>query len=133
MLLLNPVRTFGQCDTDVLLNDCAADLGTFNYIRSFGFNIGQKKKSPSEYTYIFSKGSTYILIVCEDKGSKGKLELSISDKDHSPVASTFDKESGKYYNHVQFTCSATGVYYIKGSFIDTKKGCGLCILGLDKK
>jgi hypothetical protein len=127
--LLIPRVASGQSESNVLLDKCASSLGTYNYIKSFNINFSPWKKANSEFSYVFSKGSTYILIVCNENTSGGKLILSLYDRNHNFIASTYDEKSMKHYPELLYPCSATGVYYIKASFEGTRRGHGLCILG----
>jgi hypothetical protein len=130
--LLIPVNSFGQCESDAFLDKCAQNLGTYNYIKSFVAYANPKKKANSESTYVFSKGSTYMLLACTENASSGKLVVSLYDRDNNLIASTYDEKANKYYTELQYPCSATGVYHIKATFEGSKKGCGLCILGFSK-
>jgi hypothetical protein len=121
-----------QCDSDEFLDRCAPSLGTYNYIKSFSLTAGSKKKSSGEFSYVFSKGSTYLLVLCEDELKEGKLVVSLYDRNHNLIASTFNETTGKYYPNLVYPCLSTGVYYIKASFKDARKGCGMCILGFNK-
>jgi len=123
---------FGQCETDLFLDQCASSLGTYNYIKSFNV-VPAKKNAVSEYSYVFSKGSKYMLIVCEQHVDKGKMVVNLFDRSHNLIASTYDKTEGKYYPNLVYSCSTTGLYYIQTTFLDTKSGCGLCILGFTKE
>jgi hypothetical protein len=122
----------GQCETYTFLDNCATSLGTFNYIKSFDITAAPRKKAQPEFSYVFSKGSTYMLILCEDLLVQGKMVINLYDRNHNLIASTYDETTKKHYPKLVYSCSATGVYYIKASFTDSKKGCGMCILGFDK-
>lgn len=127
-----PQFLYCQSDTDVFLDKCASSLGTYNYIKSFITNARPKKKSNPEFSYIFSKGSTYIMIACTENMAGGEMIISLYDRNHSLIATSYDSKSKKYYPDLQFPCSATGVYYIKTTFEGAKSGSGMCILGFSK-
>ena len=131
-LIIFPALSFGQCDTDVFLDKCSSNLGTYNYIKSFVTNANPQKKTNPEFSYVFSKGSTYIMIACTENEAGGNLIISLYDRNHYLIASTYDEKTKKYYNELQYPCSATGVYYIKATFEGTKKACGMCILGFSR-
>jgi hypothetical protein len=132
-VLLIPRITFGQSDPHNLLDKCASNLGTYNYIKSLYVDVNPwKKKTNSEYSYVFSKCSTYILIACNENAAGGKMIINIYDRNHIIVASTYDEKKGKYYPDLLYQCTTTGVYYIKVSFEGTKRGHGICILGFNK-
>ena len=128
-----PQVSSGQSDTDVLLDKCASNLGTFNYIKSFKVNVGFWKKSGPEYSYVFSKGSTYLLILCNENTDKGKMVINLYDTNRNTVASNYDEKTKEYFTDLLYPCSATGVYYIKISFEGMKRGHGICILGFNKE
>lgn len=129
---LFPKSLFGQCESDILLDKCASDLGTYNYIRSYKVNAYSRRKADSEFSYVFSKGSTYIMLPCTENSDYGKMVISIYDRDHKLLASTYDENTRKYYSDLQYPCSVTGLYYIKATFKDTKRGYGTCILGFNR-
>jgi hypothetical protein len=131
-LFLFPAYSSGQCESDAFLDKCASNLGTYNYIKSFVASANPRKKASSEFTYVFSKGSTYMMIACTENSGNGKMVISLYDRDHNLIASTYDEKTKKYYPDLQYPCSATGVYYIKATIEGTKNGCGLCILGFSK-
>lgn len=133
VVLLFAGNVSGQCDTDMFLDQCASGLGTYNYIKSFSVNVAPRKKAIPEYSYVFSKGSTYMLIVCDQNMSGGKMIVSLYDRGHNFIASTYDEKANKYYSDLLYSCEATGVYYIRATFEGTKGGCGMCILGFDKE
>ena len=131
--LLFPCTGYGQCETDLFLDQCASYLGTCNYIKSFNVEAAGKKKAAPEYSYVFSKGSKYMLIVCDQHVGEGKMIVSLYDRDHNLIASTYDVSEDQYYPSMIYTCSTTGVYYIQTTLKGTKSGCGLCILGFTKE
>jgi hypothetical protein len=128
-----PAVSFGQPDADAFLDKCSANLGTYNYIKSFVIDTKSKKKENSEYSYVFSKGSKYILIVCNDNGSTGEMHVNLYDRNHDLIGSTYDESTNKLYPELIYTCSATGVYYIKPVFKGAKRSRGICILGFSKE
>lgn len=130
--LLFPSISSGQCETNDFLDKCASGLGTYNYIKSFTLNVKQRKNSNTEYSYVFSKGSTYMLIVCNDNVVGGNMAMNLYDRNHKLIASTYDEKNNKYYSNLVYPCSATGVYYFKATFQDAKKGCGVFIIGFSK-
>jgi hypothetical protein len=129
--LIFPLTSSGQCDPEILLDKCATNLGTFNYIKSFSVNARPRKKASQEFSYVFSKGSKYILIVCNDNLESGNMIVNLYDSVHNLIASSYDEKENKYYPDLLYNCSSTGLYYIKTS-ITSKGGCGMFILGFNK-
>ncbi len=131
--ILGSVNVYGQCDSDMLLDQCAHNLGTYNYIKSFSMKASSHRKSNHEYSYVFSKGSNYLIIVCDQNLKGGKMIVNLYDREHNLIGSTFDEKENKYYPELRYSCETTGVYYIKASFEGSKGGCGMCILGFNKE
>ncbi|HEX2968660.1 MAG TPA: hypothetical protein VHO46_06110 [Bacteroidales bacterium] len=129
-LLLFPLSSSGQCDYGIFPADCSFSLGSYNYIRSYTVQARPRKKAVEENTYIFTKGSTYRMIAC---AGDGKMTISLYDKDHNLIATTFDQTEGKNFFELQYPCSSTGIYYIKTSLEGARAGCGLCVLGFSKE
>jgi hypothetical protein len=131
--LLGSVSVFGQCDADMFLDQCANGLGTYNYIKSFSIKVPLHKRINPECSYVFSKGSTYLLIACDQNLKGGKMILSLYDREHNLIASTFNEKDNRYYSDLRYSCETTGVYYITASFKGSKGGCGMCILGFNRE
>jgi hypothetical protein len=129
---LFPLISAGQCDSDAFLDKCATNLGSFNYIKSFSLNTRPKKKAYSEFSYVFSKGSSYMLIVCNENSDEGEMLINLYDREHKLIACTYYEKTKKHFPNLVYSCSATGVYYIKASIEGTKKCCGMFILGFNK-
>jgi hypothetical protein len=129
---LFPLISDAQCDTDIFLDKCATNLGSFNYIKSFSLTARPKKKANSEFSYVFSKGSSYMLIVCNENSDGGEMLINLYDREHNLIGSTYDEKTKKHFPDMIYSCSATGVYYIKASYEGAKKGCGMFILGFNK-
>ena len=73
------------------------------------------------------------MISCSDKESKGRVVLNLYDTNHTLIASTYEKETGKYFSELIYNCSTAGVYYIGIEYEGQKAGCGLCILGFNRE
>ena len=130
--LLIPGINYGQCDSDDFLDNCAPSLDTYTYIKKFPVAVKRKKSENTVFSYVFSKGSTYKLIVCDQDSEGGKMIINFYDRNRKLIASSYDKRSRLHHDVLLFPCTATGVYYIEGSFDGSGGGCGVCILGFDK-
>jgi len=120
-----------SCGTDAFLDNCAPSLGDFTFIKFFKVNI-EKEGTKKKVSYVFSKGSTYRIVIC-DEGVKGKeMKVKLYDRNKKLIASNYLSSSRKYFPILNYTCTATGVYYVESSFKPSKKGCGVIILGFNK-
>jgi hypothetical protein len=122
-----------QCTSDAFLDKCASSLGEFTFIKSFNITIDKKTaESKYEYSYVFSKGSTYKIIICDENIEGNKMIVTLFDRNHKMIATNFNKASKKFYPLFSYPCSATGVYYLEVTFENGKEGCGVNILGFNK-
>ena len=130
--LFVPQITFGQCDSNDFLDRCSPTLETYTYIKKFPVSIKRKNANSMMFSYVFSKGSTYKLIVCDQDEKGRKMVINFYDRNHKLIASTYSRKSRQHHEVLLFPCTATGVYYIEGQFEGNGGGCGVCILGFDK-
>ena len=124
--------SFSQCATDAFMDKCAGNLGSFTFIKSMNVELGKGKELQAEQSYVFSKGSNYMLIVCDENVSGNKMIVNLYDRNHKLIASSYNKSTKKHYPSFTYPCSATGVYYIESVFENDKGGCGVNILGFTK-
>ncbi|MFW5644371.1 MAG: hypothetical protein ACOCZL_00525 [Bacteroidota bacterium] len=130
LAFLIPGNLFAQCDSDTFLDNCASGLETFTFIKAF--NTQMKKTDVKEFSYVFSKGSTYMIIGCDQQIEGERLIVNLYDRNRKLIVSNYNKKTGKYYPDIIYPCSATGVYYIEVTFEGAKGGCGVTILGFKK-
>ena len=129
-IVMSSVNIFGQCDSDEFLDKCASGLETYTFIKAF--NVNMKKTEKVEYSYVFSKGSSYMIIVGDQKVPGQRMIVNLYDRNHKLIVSSFNKKSNTFYPNLVYPCSATGVYYMEATFEGAKGGCGVCILGFKK-
>ncbi len=123
--------TNAQCSSDAFMDNCSSALEDFNFIKSFEYS-NAKGGAKGEYSYVFSKGTNYRIVVCDENIAGNKMIISLYDRNHKLIASNFDKASKKVFPVLTYPCSATGVYYIEYSFQGDKAKCGINILGFSK-
>lgn len=119
------------CGTDAFLASCAPELGDFNYINKFDVQVNEPGAKP-EFSYVFSKGTTYRIVVCDQGDESNRMEVRLYDRDKKLIASNYLSSKKQYFPVLNYQCSATGVYYMDARFKSTKTGCGVMILGFSK-
>jgi hypothetical protein len=129
-VLMFPGYIYAQCDSDAFLDKCASRLETFTFVKAF--NTSLKKAEKTEYSYVFSKGSNYMIIVGDLDIAGERMIINLYDRNHKLIASSFNAKTKSYYPDLVYPCSATGVYYMEVTFEGAKGGCGVCILGFKK-
>jgi len=125
-----PLHVFGQCDSDEFMDNCASKLDTYTFIKAF--NTTMKKTDVVEYSYVFSKGSSYIIIPCDQNIPGSRMIVNLYDRNKKIIASSYNKKTKTFYPDLIYPCSATGVYYMEVTFEGPKGGCGVCLLGFKK-
>ncbi len=121
---------FGQCQTDEFLDNCASRLESFTFIKAF--NTSMTKTGAEEFSYVFSKGSNYLIIVCDQNNAGERMIVSLYDRNRKLIASSYNPKTKTYYPDILYPCTATGVYYLEAKLEGAKGGCGVTILGFMK-
>jgi hypothetical protein len=119
------------CDPETLLKNYASELDNFVFIKSFPIEVN-KSETKAEYSYVLSRAITYRIVVCNPHENGSKMIVNLLDRNKKLIASNYLKSSKKFFQTINYECSATGVYYVEAYFDGDKKGCGLNILGFKK-
>jgi len=125
-----PYYVFGQCQTDEFLDNCASKLEDYTFIKAF--NTDLPKAGSEEFSYVFSKGSTYLIIICDQNITGNRMVVNLFDRNRKLIASSYNPKTKTYYPDLLYPCTATGVYYLEASIAGAKGGCGVTILGFMK-
>lgn len=121
-----------QCSSDAFYDACSTNLGKALFIKAFNVESKGFKKGEdfTEYNYVFSKGTTYVITSCDTENNNMIVELY--DRNKKLIATNYDKTSKKFYPKIGYPCAATGVYYLKYKFKKDAEGCGISMLGFSK-
>ena len=84
-----------------------------------------------EYSYVFSKSTNYMLVVCNADGTSKDVEVTLYDSQRKLLASNYDKTSNKYYGAIVYNCQTTGIFYIKYTY-KAKPVCCVSVLAFKK-
>lgn len=132
-VFLSSLISKAQCEDEKFLDNCAAMLDKFVFIKAFNIDADKGKAGEgTEFSYVLSKGTTYMITICDKAENGNRLILELYDRNKKLIASSFNKKDKKYYPKIGYPCAATGVYYLKYRFEGSKEGCGVSILGFDK-
>jgi|ERR1035437_2615899 hypothetical protein len=118
-----------DCGSDAFIDKCAPALGDYTFIKTFNIDVSKSKEKKIEFSYVFSKGSNYRIVICDQNTDGNKMIVNFYDRNKKLIASNYMKSSKKFFPTLNYTCSATGVYYVESSFEGGKDGCGANILG----
>jgi len=118
-----------QCNSEKFANDCIPKLSEgFNFLKSY--KVDGVTKDKVEYSYVFMKGTQYMINLCANGASTDGIVVSILDKDRNRIAS--NKINGQVVSAIAFPCNASGIYYIQYTFDDPSTHCGGSALGFKR-
>jgi len=126
------VRAFeliDQCNSDKLSAECIQKLSEgFNFLKSYKVDGAGKDKI--EYSYVFMKGTQYMINLCANGTITDGIVVSIFDKNRNKVATS--KINGQMVSAINFPCNASGIYYIQYTFDEPSGRCGGSALGFKR-
>lgn len=73
------------------------------------------------------KGNRYRVTICTDEESVGEAVLQLYDE-NKLMGSSFNPDTGKEYQNIDFDCNKTALYHLFISFKDGKEGSAIAIL-----
>lgn len=119
-----------QCNTDELSNLCISKLAPgFSFLKTYKIN-GEIDLVKVEYSYVFAKGTQYMISLCDQKPNTNTITITIFDAKRNKVAS--NKIDGNLLSAIAFPCNATGIYYIQYTFEGSSSRCGGSALGFKR-
>lgn len=128
-LAVSSTDSVDQCDSDNLANSCIPKLASgFNFLKSYKVDGIAKEKV--EYSYVFTKGTQYMINVCVNGTATDGIVVSIFDKERNKVATS--KINGQFISAIAYPCNATGIYYIQYTFDEPSAHCGGSALGFKR-
>lgn len=120
---------YAQCDASKLINDYVSKLTDYNVLKSYKFV--DPKPVNNEFSYVFTKGTSYKISLCFDDRKKSNVEMMIFDRGRNLVASNVSNKGKKKYV-LQFTCTTSGIYYMQYNFKDETNFCGASVLAFKR-
>src|SRR5262245_21618110 len=85
----------GQCDTETLTNACIPKLAAgFNFLKSYKIDSEGGAKDKVEYSYVFTKGTQYMINLCAAGNATDGLVVSLFDSNRNKVATS--KVNGEF-------------------------------------
>jgi hypothetical protein len=93
--------------------DCTAQITPgMNFIKKYVIDTEGGLKSKIEYSYVFTRGTTYTLHVCSKGDVSGRIpEICIYDSKRNKVAT--NKVEGGIFSAITFKCSSSGIFYLQ--------------------
>lgn len=131
IFLLNASDAVGQCNSENLSSQCIPKLAAgFNFLKSYKIDGDGGNKDKVEYSYVFLKGTSYMINICAPSQPTDGIVVSLFDSNRNKVISS--KLNDQFISAIQYTCNATGVYYIQYTFEKPSSYCGGSALGFKR-
>lgn len=125
------VDSKAQCDAGTYTNECIPLLPDgFNFLKSYSIDGQGGAREKVEYSYVFTKGTQYMINLCGQDGGTDGLIVSLFDSRRNQVATS--SIGGQFAKAIAFPCNTTGIYYISYSFQGSSLHCGGSALGFSK-
>ncbi len=120
-----------QCNADGFSNECIPKLsGGFNFLKSYKIDGVGGSKNKVEYSYVFTKGTQYMINLCGEGNDADGIVVSIYDSKRQKLGSSVYK--GQHLTAIAYPCNSTGIYYITYTFEESNKYCGGSALGFKR-
>jgi hypothetical protein len=129
VFVLSTLEVLGQCNSETLSTQCIPKLATgFNFLKSYKVEKGGKEFV--EYSYVFTKGTQYMINICAAGTNTDGIVVSLYDSNRNKVASS--KFNGQFLSAIAYPCNTTGIYYIQYTFDGSTQNCGGSALGFKR-
>lgn len=128
VFVLSGINANAQCNAETLSTQCIPKLASgFNFLKSY--KVEKAGKEYVEYSYVFTKGTQYMINICAPDQNSDGIEVTLYDSKRNKVAS--NKVKDQYIAAIAYPCNSTGIYYIQYTF-DEASGCGGSALGFKR-
>ncbi|MFN3839450.1 MAG: hypothetical protein ACK4RF_01975 [Cyclobacteriaceae bacterium] len=120
-----------QCNSENFSNQCIPKLASgFNFLKSYKIDGTNGAKDKVEYSYVFTKGTQYMINICAAAQPTDGIVVTLYDSNRNKVATS--KINGQYIAAIAYPCNATGIYYIQYTFDGSSTYCGGSALGFKR-
>ena len=129
VFVFSTLDVIAQCNAESLSTACIPKLATgFNFLKSYKIEKGGKEFV--EYSYVFTKGTQYMINICAGGTATDGIVVSLFDSNRNKVASS--KYNGQFLTAMTYPCNTTGIYYIQYTFDGSTGYCGGSALGFKR-
>ena len=86
-VLVVSMQANAQCNTEALCNTCVTKLTAgFNFLKTYKIN-SEKDLVKVEYSYVFAKGTQYMITLCNEETKNNSIMVTIYDAQRNRLAS----------------------------------------------
>lgn len=120
-----------QCNADTFTDACIPKLAAgFNFLKSYKIDGAGGSKDKVEYSYVFTKGTQYMINICSQGESTDGIVVTLYDSKRQKVGTSL--YNGQYLSAIAYPCNTTGIYYITYTFENSSGHCGGSALGFKR-
>ena len=117
-----------QCNAGQYANDCISELGEgYTFLKSFQIDGRGGQVPKVEYSYVFSKDTSYTIKICAPGADTDGIKVTLYDSNRTKKGSSY--VNGSLLKGFTYPCPATGIYYITFEFEGSTNFCGGSVLG----
>jgi len=131
MAFNNRDNTNVNCNAEGLSNSCIPKLSSgFNFLKSYKIDGESGAKNTIEYSYVFTKGTQYLINICTESQSVDGIIVSLFDAERNKVAS--NKVGDQLVSAIVYPSNTTGIFYIQYTFEGSSSFCGGSAMGFKR-
>lgn len=131
ILMLSSSELIGECNSDALSSNCIGQLAEgYNFLKTYKIDGLDGTKDRIEYSYVFMKGTQYMINICAEATNPDGIVVSLFDSKRNQVAT--NKVNNQLLPAIAYPCNASGIYYIQYSFDGSSTYCGGSALGFKR-
>lgn len=117
-----------QCNPDNYAAACLSKLTDgFKFIKNYKIDGQAGQRAKVEYSYVFTKGTTYRILICTEGSGPDGIVLNVFDSNRNPIGSS--KVGGQILSAIELQAGATGIYYLQYTFEGSKGHCASSTIG----
>lgn len=126
-----PTSIGAQCNAEEYTENCIPRLSQgFNFLKSYKIDGFGGKKNKVEYSYVFTKGTQYMINICATGENTDGIVVTLFDDQRNKVGTSY--VNGQYLGAFVYPCNSTGIYYIEYTFNNSSNFCGGSALGFKR-
>jgi len=134
LLLFSIAFTLTGQLSDSFMSSCVMNAGRdAKYIKDFRIELGAtSNQNELRYKTNISlwKNTKYRFTMCSTEDSSGQLYLTLKDDANRVALTSYDKQTGKTYQFVDFVCNKSGIYQLNFDFTDGQQGSGVGVISI---
>lgn len=124
-----------KCNMKQFKDKCVTALQRqkgFTFLKSYPLDGQGGVKKKIKYSYILSRGNTYLLTMANRRADAKGISVTITTSSGKTLLSSYDQGKKKFHSIVGFKPKVTGIYYFTFEFQDTRNYCAASVLGFKR-